>query len=80
MSKELEALEKIGFDYYRYNDARRCCENVNETDEYNIIENALKDLEWLKSKLDIDFINRLSVPEDKIRLLKIMGLEVEFNE
>ena len=79
MSKELEAL----------NDLRNCglvkddvvCFTKKAFEKrLDIIESTLKDFEWLKSKLDIDFMNRLSVPEDKIRLLKIMGLEIEFNE
>lgn len=69
MSKELEALQVIV--------ENKGLNGIKEPVE--IIETALKDLEWLKTKLDIDFMNRLSVPEDKIRLLKIMGLEVEFN-
>lgn len=89
----LEALEKIDHTvclafndnnqalFNKDNETHIDCKDIDEfCDCYEIIETALKDLEWLKSKLDIDFINRLSDPEDKIRLLKIMGLEVEINE
>ena len=48
--------------------------------DLSIIEIALNDFEWLKEKIDIDFMNRLNDPEDKIRLLKIMGLQVKWEE
>lgn len=80
MSKELEALERIGKLETVGIRIVPTTTSVKDFADYYIIETALKDLEWLKTKLDIDFMNRLSVPEDKIRLLKIMGLEIEFNE
>ena len=63
--KALEALRKI-VDYH-YID--------NEDEELDIIEKALKDFEWLKSKLNLTFLHSLSSPEDKMRVMKIMGVE-----
>ena len=73
MSKELEALQNI---HSHWN----CCNpNSNGCDDkdFEIIENALKDYEWLKSIIPIDamFMWNLS-SDDKIRLLKIMGVEL----
>ena len=79
MSKELQAFKRFR-DNAKFDNKSDYYLSTQYIDDNDIIETALKDLEWLKSKLDIDFMNRLSVPEDKIRLLKIMGLEIEFNE
>jgi len=39
------------------------------------VETALQDFEWLKHKLNLTFLHSLSSPEDKERVLKIMGVE-----
>ena len=81
MSKELDALKNLvnreiiskykdrNIDFY-WND--------ESSQDYRIIENALKDFEWLKSIIPIDamFMWNLSA-DDKLRLLKIMGVNYE---
>lgn len=47
-------------------------------EELSIIEKDLEDFEWLKSKLNLQFFDTLSNPEDKLRLLKIIGLEIRY--
>lgn len=44
--------------------------------ECNEIENALKDFKWLKSIISIDMYEQIPTAEDKIRFLKIMGVEL----
>lgn len=43
----------------------------------NRLEELEKDFEWLKSKLNLTFLDSLGFPEDKIKLAKIMGYEIE---
>lgn len=50
MSKELEALERIGMYYTTFEDDTFC---INETQDYDTIETALKALEIIKEK-DVD--------------------------
>ena len=84
MSKELKALRnyKDIKDYYHLK-AKRAYSTLRifemEDDYYQIVETALKDFEYLKSLVSIDWFDKLS-PDDKIKVLKIMGLEIEFNE
>lgn len=85
MSKGLEALEKIDHtvclafnennnalfnkDEYEHID----CKDIDEfVDCYGIIEKELKDFEWLKSKVSIEWFGKLS-SDDKIRFMEIMG-------
>lgn len=71
MSKELDALKLI---ITRLNPSP---DNVAKAmHEVKIVENALKDYEWLKSVISIDMFDQLPTPEDKIRFLKIMGVEL----
>ena len=49
--------------------------NAN-TQCYIDIEKDLKDFEWLKSKVSIDWFDKLST-DDRLRFLKIMGVEYE---
>lgn len=51
--------------------------NQRITDEILIVEKALNDFEWLLSKIDIDFFGRLPT-EDKLRLAKIMGMNISY--
>ena len=72
MSEELEALNLI---ITRLNPSP---DNVSKAmNEVKIVENALKNYEWLKSIIPFDamFMWNLS-SDDKIRLLKIMGVEL----
>ena len=72
MSKELEALEDIIL-YLNANEPKGLyCKNVE------IIKTALKDFEWLKSKLTIDFYNKLPEPKDKIKFLKILYIKENY--
>lgn len=41
----------------------------------NKIEKDLEDFEWLKSKLNLVFLDTLNNLEDKIRVLKMMGID-----
>lgn len=71
MSKELDALKLI---ITRLSPSP---DNVAKAmHEVKIVENALKDYEWLKSVISIDMFDQLPTPEDKIRFLKIMGVEL----
>ena len=73
MSKELEALERL------YCAGRLDLDYVSSPkhkEDYNLIENALKNYEWLKLVISIDMFDQLPTPEDKIRFLKIMGVEL----
>lgn len=70
MSKELEALEKV----IKHCDYQYCDE------ELYIIETALEDFNWLKSMINLTFLNSLSVPEDKMRVMKIMGVNYDTEE
>ena len=71
MSEELEALNLI---ITRLNPSP---DNVSKAmNEVKIVENALKNYEWLKSVISIDMFDQLPTPEDKIRFLKIMGVEL----
>lgn len=65
MSKELKALENIGYDYYKFSDTKGRYENVNETEEYEIIETTLKALEIIKEKkVNVgDFVFYLTINE-----------------
>ena len=42
---------------------------------WSVLNEALEDFEWLKHKLNLTFLNSLSSPEDKMRVMKIMGVE-----
>jgi len=64
----LEALKKIS----KVQVVRDYMEHEIET-----IETALQDFEWLKHKLNLTFLHSLSIPEDKMRVMKIMGFEYE---
>lgn len=75
MTKELEALKRTRGLIC----AKGTIEEINKnTEDYKIIEQALKDLEWLISKVDVDFLNRLSDPEDKLRFLRIAGYNISY--
>lgn len=45
--------------------------------KFENVKNTLKDFEWLKHKLNLTFLNSLSSPEDKERVMKIMGVEYD---
>ena len=73
MSKELTPLEALkhlekSINFYRSYYDMYCWSVLNE---------ALEDFEWLKHKLNLTFLNSLSSPEDKMRVMKIMGVEYD---
>lgn len=71
MSKELEMLK--GIKRRLVNDDWLREDNTGVYGkEYSIVEKALKDFEWLKSKIDVDFFYRLD-SQDRIRLFEILG-------
>ena len=54
------------------------CNNLNETiDCLEIIKKELEDFNWLKSKLNCQFVDTLSL-EDKIKVLEILGVKVTY--
>jgi len=56
MSKELEALERIGNNnviYYR--NGLECSYDIKDTDEYEIIEKTIEALEIIKDEFNIHF-------------------------
>ena len=79
MSKELELFQQIVKGYTEmFNMAiHHPKDTIVKWEGVDEIENALKDYEWLKSIIPIDamFMWNLS-SDDKIRLLKIMGVEL----
>ena len=64
MNEGLEALERV----------RETLATIQETD-CNIIEKDLKDYEWLKSKIGIDFFYQLS-SDDRVKLAEILGVKL----
>ena len=82
MSKELEAWKETRENYLqlkkeKYYKCKELSKILNRcNNRCDIIENALKDFEWLKSVISIDMFEQLPTPEDKIRFLKIMGVEL----
>lgn len=78
MSKELELFQQIVKGYTEmFNMAiHHPKETIVKWEGVEEIENALKDFEWLKSVISIDMFDLLPTPEDKIRFLKIMGVEL----
>ena len=77
MSKELEALKELRkATTHQIDDDCPYAYTVNYyEDEENIIENALKNYEWLKSKINIDFFYQLS-SEDRVKLAEILGVKL----
>ena len=79
MSKGLEELNKI-----KKLDILYDIEMTENGEEYmksneidlTIIEKELKDFEWLKSKINIDFFYSLP-SDDKLKLIEIMGIKYE---
>lgn len=76
MSEELESLERIKkINYYEDDEViDDDCFGIGK--DLDIIENALKDYEWLKSVISVDMFDQMPTPEDKVRFLKIMGVEL----
>lgn len=70
MSKGLEALERLG--KFRNEDGMFAFQSK----DYFFIEKELKDFEWLKSKVSIEWFDKLS-SDDKIRFMQIMGWKYE---
>lgn len=52
----------------------------NNKEEIEQIEKDLENFEWLKSKLNLTFLNSLSSIEDKERLLEIMGVKISYDK
>lgn len=68
MSKGLKALKELQRHHYG---------TLEEFDKkLSIIEEELKDFEWLKSTLSVDWFDKLTT-DDKLRFLKIMGVKYE---
>ena len=65
MSKGLEALKRV-VEWFEI-------ENVKDIET---IEKELKDFEWLKSKISIEWFDKLST-DDKLKLMEIMGVKYE---
>ena len=72
MSKELDALE-----YLKENKRKHWLEDDKSNECLDTIEKALKDFEYLKSLFSIEWFDNLPT-DDKIRVMKIMGLEIEY--
>lgn len=71
MSKGLDKLKII-----RHIHDTECGEDESINKDFDIIEKELKDFEWLKSKVSIDWFDKLS-SDDKIRFMEIMGWKYE---
>ena len=77
MSKELEVIKR-DLDYEKCVEIVKkepnCClaPRVNAIDT---IEQKLKDFEWLKSKINIDFFYQLPT-EDRVKLAEILGIKL----
>ena len=68
MTKGLEALGKItGTQNLTMYEQNECLKTI---------ENELKDFEWLKSKISIEWFDKLST-DDKLKLMEIMGVKYE---
>ena len=80
MSKGLEALERLMKNYYEMCVIDNCNDDMyqkfNNSSERGIIEKELKDFEWLKSKISIEWFDKLST-DDKLKLMEIMGVKYE---
>ena len=72
MNEGLEALAKL-----RYFDEHTLIKDnkFRIMGELDIIESELKDFEWLKSKIGIDFFYNLPT-EDRVKLAKILGVKL----
>ena len=57
----LEEYDEIGVKFAVINDKK---------------EQDLHDYEWLKSKLNLTFISSLSDPQDKLKVLEILGVKI----
>ena len=68
MSKGLRALKRIT-DFLKVN-------TPHWKQDVSYIEKELKDYEWLKSKINIDFFYQLS-SDDRLKLVEIMGVKYE---
>lgn len=55
---------------------KRIWQMTGSIKDYNLVETALKDFEWLKSKISIDWFDKLQT-DDKFRVMKIMGVEYD---
>ena len=67
MNKGLKALKEFREHYFF---------ELDEEENLNAIEKDLNDFEWLKSKVSIDWFDKLS-SDDKIRFMEIMGWKYE---
>ena len=68
-SKGLETLERLENDEYYTDYEYRVA--------YDVIRKELKDFEWLKSKISIEWFDKLST-DDKLKLIEIMGIKYEY--
>ena len=67
MSKGLEALERLHKHSYKDMKEKIVC--------FKTIEKELKDFEWLKSKINIDFFYQLP-SDDRVKLAEILGVKL----
>lgn len=74
MSKELTPLEELQKIKDVFNEFQYGFITKEDYESLNIIEKSLKDFEWLKSKISIDWFDKLPT-DDKFRVMKIMGVE-----
>lgn len=80
MNEGLEALEKvkdfeIQFGGYDETGEYKNYISLYQTPEYQVIRKELKDFEWLKSKINIDFFYQLP-SEDRVKLAEILGVKL----
>ena len=71
MIKGLEALERLN-NIVAYDENG---ELIPIDEDLSIIKKELKDFEWLKSKINIDFFYQLS-SEDRVKLAEILEVEL----
>ena len=67
-----------GLEALKYLDDHNLNWHDNPTKEkVSIVKKELEDFEWLKSKLNLQFLNTLSL-EDKVKVLEILGVQVTY--
>lgn len=79
-----EALEELRFQvgnityftHYTEGILRMATYKVRDSGLFETIEKDLNDFEWLKTKLNLAFLESLGCVEDKIKVLKIMGISM----